>query len=784
MAQRVFGPIRGAGVQITELEGQKTIEPGALGFVGYAGILEKGEVGALIQTTSQEQATKKVGGRIDDSLLPDAIEHYYNLASGAGGIMMVRVTDGNEQQAQGYKTFARTGNVENVYCRRGSLKTPIGNIKAKNGGRWGGARSMYSNQVADEATDITETTIDTALSVFTTDEWKGGYIELAGVPNTRYPIVGNTAAGIITVESDATMASDLAAGADPTNDVYYLVIDQDAEKEVSVEFRDGEEDPDNEFSMRVYVDGVLINTYPDLSTDPASGRYWVNVINQDDNNDEVEVEDLWTGQHVANVRPANYYGVISAVTATVLTATIADFTINSPTGGDPTFALGTTTDAMVAQKLTITMTTPTAGDVVSDRFGPLGSITLGTSFDPPAAGGGASKANKWCPPFTVTAGGTALVAADTLVINYKPFEPDALIGGYVYPDKPNAKTTKFRIVDNDHNTITAADGSDMTVDGAIADEFLVEAPVALWGGRDGIADLADSDYISQAWDIDSSPFNRVAGRNLGLIKFATPGVTATAVQKAGKSYAEEKNHQYRYEIPSTIVTEASADTYVNETLGRSQYAVVSFPSYCDIVDPDGETGTTKEISATGMIHGREARIASDFLGYHKAEAGLSATLPAILDLPTGEAILNEEILNPRGINVIKKLRGNYVLWGDRTLWLDSTWKWKHQREQFSYYEHVLQENFDFVVFALNSPETRALVKTALISFFLPEYTKGALDNDYSFEDAATIKIDSENNTPATKADGDMFVDILLRPVDTVERLRIRIGKAGLFEATA
>lgn len=781
MAQRVFGPIRGAGVQIVELEGQKTIEPGALGFVGYAGILEKGPVGQLIELLNATQMEKKVGGRIDDSLLPDALGHYFDLAAGAGGALVVRVTDGNEQAANGYKTFDRTTRVDNAYARR-TLKTPIGSVSAKNGGRWGGKRSYYRNAVS-VAGDITATTLTTGITAFSTDEWKGGYIELDAVVNVRYPIVGNTAAGLITVASDSNMSADFTAAGQPTNLTYYLVLDQDPEQEISIEYRDGEEDPDNEFSMRVYVDGDLIKTYPDLSTDPTSPNYWVNIINNDDANDEVFVDDNWTGQHVANVRPANYYGIITTVTATVLTAQIYDFTINSPTNGNPTFALGAVTSAMLEQRITITMTSATVGTAVSDRFGALGTVTLGTAFNPPAGTGGAN-INKWAPIFTVTAGGTPLVAADTLVINYKPFEPSKLVGGYVYPDKVNFKKTKFRIVANTHNTITAADGSDMTTVAATSDQFLVEAPKALFDGRDGVADLVDADYVSQAWDVDSSPFNRVAGRNLGLLKFATPGVTATSVQQAGKAYAEAKNHQYRYEIPSGTVTEASADAYVNDTLGRSQYAVVSFPSYVVISDPDGAQGALKTVSASGMIHGREARIASDFLGYHKAEAGLEATLPGVLDLPTGDAVLNEELLNPRGINVIKKLRGNYVLWGDRTLWLDPTWKFKHQREQMCYYEHVLEESFDFVVFALNNAETRALVKTAMISFFLPEYTKGALDNDFSFEQSASIKIDSENNTAATKAAGDMFVDVLLRLADTVERLRIRIGKAGIFEATA
>lgn len=771
MAQKVYGPIRGAGVQITELEGDKPIEPGALGWAAYAGILEKGPVGELIEASNPDTARRRVGSYIADSLVPDCMEHYFARAAGAGGLFFVRVTDGNEAKAR-----------FNLYARRGSLLTPVGYLDAHNGGRWGGKLKRYSADLSAIG-KLTETTLDTeATTTFQKDEYAGGFIQLSGGANgeKKYPIISNTAAGVFTVAVDQTMLADLNAGT-PANLRYYIVRENEG-KALSVVVKDGDENPDTEFGLFVYVDGNLVLQKPNLSMDPTSSRYWVDMVNNDTGNYEVTATDLWTGAITADIRPANHYGIIDTVTATVLTALISDFTVNSPVaGGDPTFALGTTTDRMVKQKITITMTDPTTGTVVSDIFGALGTCTLGTLFDPVNGAGGAL-VNKFCPPFTATAGGTALVATDTLVINYKPFVPDELIGGYVYPDKANAKREKYRIVDNDHKAVTAADGSDLTASGAPADSFLIEAAREFEGGRDGNADLADADYIGQAWNVDSSPFNRIDGRNMGIIKFATPGITATAVQNAGKAYADAKNHQYRIEIPSATVTDDAADEYVNDTIGRSNYAVNIFPSYAYIADPEGNgEGRLKLVPVTGMVHGREARIAADNLGYHKAQAGTNATLPDIVKLPTGERKIDEELLNPRGINVIVKKQGNFVIWGDRVASIDPTWKWKHQREQMSYYEHVLQENFDWIIFALNNVSSQQRVLASLTSFFLPEWTKGALDGD-AFSDAATLKIDSENNTDATKDAGDMFADIVLRLVGVVERLRIRIGKAGIFES--
>lgn len=771
MAIRRFGPTRGAGVTTQEQSGDKTIEPGALGWAGYAGLFEKGKPGELILCSTKKLFSKKMGGVIEDSLAPDAALDFYGVAAGAGGLALVRVTDGNELQSK-----------MTLYQRKiDQPPVPLGTIEAHNGGRWGGKERRYTGEVA-LITDIDETAIDTGVLTFTTDQWKGGYVELEGVPNTRYPITGNTAAGVISVAADSTMDTDLGVS---TEKRYYLVLDHDAAKAVSILIGDGEDNPDTEFSLTVYVDGAFVKKYPNLNTDPSSARYWVNLINNDGGNDEIEATDLWTGSYPAEVRPANVYGEIAAVTATTLTSIIHFFTINSPTSGDPTFALGTTTDAHLPQKITITMTSATAGTVVSDRFGALGVTTLGTLFDPGAGAGGAFK-NKWVPPFTVTAGGTPLVATDTLVIDYFPLTADQLIGGFLYPDKVNAKREKYRITDNTHKLITVAAGSDLTVSGAIGDAFLVEAPQWLTEGRDGNADVVDADYENQAWDVSNSPYNRLADKNMGLVKFATPGITATAVQKAGVAYAAAKNHQYRYEAADSIVTEQDVIELVNETLGRSDYAVIAFPSYGYVTDPDPDAareGKLKLVSLTGQIHGREAATARDFNGYHKAAAGIDQTLPRVLKLPTGDAILDEEQLNPAGIAVVKKKKGNHVIWGDRTLYLDPTWKFKHQRELMSYYEQVLMEAFDFIVFAINDPATEKDALTALNLFFQPEWVKRAIRGD-QFEDAATIKIDAENNTEATRATGDMYADISLRLADVVERFNIRIGKMGIFESVS
>ena len=260
-----------------------------------------------------------------------------------------------------------------------------------------------------------------------------------------------------------------------------------------------------------------------------------------------------------------------------------------------------------------------------------------------------------------------------------------------------------------------------------------------------------------------------------------PGIVSSAVQKQGLSLAEALNYQWRVEIPSNIVDESSAEQFINDTLGRSNYGKVHFPSFAFVTNPVGAGLVLRTM--TGAILGREALVAKNADGFHKIAGGSDIVLSNIIKLPTGESILNEEFLNPQGINVIKKLKGNFVMWGARTISTDPAFKFAQKREQLSHYENIFRENFDFIIFALNNVDARSRLETSFISFFLPEFSKSAIVGN-SFEDAVRIKIDDENNPPEETVSGNLNAEITVRIVDTVERFIITINQAGIFEDLA
>lgn len=754
MVQRRYGPVLGAGVAVIEQEAAKSITPGRFGLTSYVGVLERGDIGKLIYCPNKRAFERKCGGLLEDFQLPLVCRHFFEHDNGAGALYLYRITDGTEVEA-----------IRTIEGRRKLWPEPdILKVEAKNGGSWAGQAQWKYGVMTTPATELTETTLDTGVAM-KVNEWKGGTLKLNAVAKV-YTIVSNDDAGVVTVTPDSTMKTDFGSS---TDNGYLLELKNNG-RAVSILIKDGLQNPETEFGMEVYLNGELVLEYENLSLDPLSEYFVEPLVNDDGNNEYIKVTLLWTGATLPEYRPANIFAQVETTpTSNVLETKIWDFAVtNSPGGANPTVDTVTYQGTVRRDKLTLTVTDDVAGtfSITSEEFGDLGSGTIGTPV--PAD-------NVYTIGFTLTDGITPLADNDVVEIYIRPLEVSAMKGFTLIPDVDERRAV-LRIKDNDHDTITVATGVNLG-DYTEADKwFRVNYPQALAGGYDGLEGLSDADYI-QAFEVGSGL--DALGELRAFVKVATPGENAAAVQKAGIAFADRHNFQFRYEIPSTIVDEADAEEYINDTIGRNDFAVGAFPSYGKITNPAGAGRIT--VPLTGMIHGREALVARNYNGYHKAAAGIDVTLPFVLELPTGEKVLDEELLNPQGIQVIKFYAGNAIIWGDRTLALDPAWKWKHQREMMSYYETDLMNNFGWIIFAINNPRMMGLANAALRDYFRAEWKKEALQGA-TFEEACEIKIDTEINTPGTRAAGDMFAEVTLWLADTVERFAITISKQGIFES--
>lgn len=321
-----------------------------------------------------------------------------------------------------------------------------------------------------------------------------------------------------------------------------------------------------------------------------------------------------------------------------------------------------------------------------------------------------------------------------------------------------------------------------TTRGVAGKAVLLSFPQQCSGGHDGGAP-ADAKFL-EALDLEASPLRQCVALRLGEVQFCTPDKTSTDVQKAGTAFAEANWFFYTVQIPSTVVSEQAAVAYVDDTIGRSDYQACYWPSFAYVRDPD-KNGALKLVSLTGAILGLDAKFANAAQSYIQPAAGVSSVLSRIVKLPTGFPTLpNMEITNPRGVNTILKKGGNYVVWGARTLSSGSTWQFKPQRLQMSHYEHTLLVNYDWVIFALNDESLWSQLRAQLTTFFVPEWQVKRVLKGTKQDAAFTIKIDSENNTPASMENGDLNVEITLSLTRIVERIIFSVGKRGVSETSA
>jgi hypothetical protein len=576
-------------------------------------------------------------------------------------------------------------------------------------------------------------------------------------------------------------------------------------KSLALQVINGGFKPDTEFGIVAFVDGKKVLSYENLSMQTSVSNYWVDKINNDVNNDIFTVADTFTGDRTqASARPANQYGLSKTLTSTRLT--IADPHISNLTVGVgawvPSLAWNSWGASVKRQRLRVTMSAPTTFNVTTDQGTRTWSGTLGVALDMEAYVGS----------ITVTTGSGAVTVGDYFDIYVNPLEIDEAIGGTVFPNVTDVaqKSQSFTIIDNGVNYVDISVLQDLTDGGSnvAGKAYRIVYKQQLEAGYDGyLAGMTSADY-EQLIDISTTPLRKLTNLALGLVKVSAPGTSyytnGLVLQQKLKLLAAEYNWMAKVEIPWSlhdydVYKEYHWVDWLNDTYGRddnSDYTATTFPAYCYVSDPFASEESDPRnilVPVMGMVLGEEARIAVSYENHHKAPAGINAQLPKIVELPVvgkpdNSLWIDEEVTNPAGINLIKWKRGGGVaiMWGDRTLSQNSNFKFYHKRCLLSQYENDLQQGFDFTIFEINDPIEDQNVLAALHDYFFPEYNKRAIRGD-SFvggqNPAAIFKMDSSNNTVATRAAGDQIVEISLRLADTIERLRIFIGPQGVVEGS-
>jgi phage tail sheath protein FI len=205
---------------------------------------------------------------------------------------------------------------------------------------------------------------------------------------------------------------------------------------------------------------------------------------------------------------------------------------------------------------------------------------------------------------------------------------------------------------------------------------------------------------------------------------------------------------------------------------RSMFAALYYP-WVKVTNP--RDGKTIDVPPCGHAMGVWSRT-DETRGVYKAPAN---EIPrGVIDLAYDTNFREQELLNPLGINCIRKFPSRGIrIWGARTLVEPDVTEWRYinVRRLISYIEKSIELGTQWVVFEPNDEDLWARVARVVSNFLERLWREGALFGT-SPEQAFYVKCDSELNTPETIMLGRLYVEIGVCPVRPAEFVIFRIAQ--------
>lgn len=216
--------------------------------------------------------------------------------------------------------------------------------------------------------------------------------------------------------------------------------------------------------------------------------------------------------------------------------------------------------------------------------------------------------------------------------------------------------------------------------------------------------------------------------------------------------------------------------------GRTDYAAWYFP-WIRVFDPIAqkyEANNPKGIVGvppSGHIAGIYARVDNE-RGVHKAPA--NEVIRGALDVTQRLSKAHQDGLNPKGVNCIRVLNDNILVWGARTIGGDANTdlKYINVRRTLLFLRKSIDEGTQWVVFEPNSPALWQKITRNVTAFLTNVWRSGALFGNTS-QEAFYVKCDSEINPQSSIDDGQVVTEIGVAIVRPAEFVIFRISqKAG------
>ena len=250
---------------------------------------------------------------------------------------------------------------------------------------------------------------------------------------------------------------------------------------------------------------------------------------------------------------------------------------------------------------------------------------------------------------------------------------------------------------------------------------------------------------------------------------AVPGATDPEIQNAVIDHCE--NVGDRFAILDGQETDDFDPDVIRDDTRTSTYAAMYYPRI-EVFDPVDKGRIF--VPPSGHIAGIYARIDTE-RGVHKAPA--NAVVRGALGLEHRLSRADQVGLNPDGINVIRELNGNIVVWGARTLGGDANGEWKYinVRRLFLFLRESIDEGTQWVVFEPNDTALWAKISRNVTAFLTNVWRSGALFGNTPAE-AFYVRCDASTNPPELRDLGQVVCEIGVAVVRPAEFVIFRISQ--------
>jgi Bacteriophage tail sheath protein len=186
---------------------------------------------------------------------------------------------------------------------------------------------------------------------------------------------------------------------------------------------------------------------------------------------------------------------------------------------------------------------------------------------------------------------------------------------------------------------------------------------------------------------------------------------------------------------------------------------------------DSQATNITFVPPCGHVAGIYAR-SDQRAGVYKAPA--NEILEGVLDLKVDLSRLDQEQLNPAGVNCLRGFPGRGIrVWGARTLSVDPEWTYVNVRRLFLTVGRWIQRNMAGVVFEPHDQRLWTRIGRELNAYFTSLFQQGALAGSTP-QQAFYVKCDAETNPPEVRDQGQVVTEIGLAPTVPYEFIVVQI----------